>query len=283
MFCSREQGRMWEVLAAGEEELAQEILAKCEVDVNMQKPGSGSTLLHGACYMDMKGMMSDLHAKGAQVSIRNDGGAPPLHSCMQCKNGKPGDCLENVQMLLDWGADANAYNKVKGINALMWANHFGSCDISDALISAGASISAENGKGQKPHEIESECQNAMQEYWDEKVRRETVEYCRDKDLLNEYTVVNFNKIITSCTNTQDGSNLIELTPEVMTHAIRNLNKSSIELLIEAGLGFGRDDLLMLAREGTDDMVQLAIQLGADFKGIGALIEAASAGNCIVVP
>jgi hypothetical protein len=125
------------------------------------------------------------------------------------------------------------------------------------LISAGASISVENGKGQKPHEIQSSCQNAMQEYWDEKVRNENIEFCRGAKILNENSIV-FNKIITSCTNTQDGSSLIELTPEVMTHAIRNLPKSSIELLVEAGLGFGRDDLLMLAREGTDDMVQLAI-------------------------
>lgn len=112
------------------EEIANVLVARPELDVNAQAPGSVIALI-AFIARDRDATVEDLLNRGAKPNVQDDDGDTALNIAVQRGNRKV------VDLLLDKGADPNIKNKLGG-TPLMWAGVFGHKEIAQVLLDKGA-------------------------------------------------------------------------------------------------------------------------------------------------
>jgi ankyrin repeat protein len=104
-------------------------------DVNAHEQKYGNTPLHGAANKGHVDVANMLIAKGANVNVRDQGGATPLHGAANYGH------VAVAELLIAKGADVHAKNQYDD-TPLHWAARNGHLDMVKLLIAGGADVYA---------------------------------------------------------------------------------------------------------------------------------------------
>ena len=103
------------------------------------------TPLHVAARLNYPDIAEALIIRGANINATYMRGKTPLHTAVWSKNN-----FEVVKVLIDRGADINAYEKSQGKTPLHRVAYYGHTDIAELLILNGAKVNFRNFSGHTP-------------------------------------------------------------------------------------------------------------------------------------
>lgn len=123
-------------------------------DINYKDRQSGQALVHTAAFYANFNILQLLIARGACVNLKGDiiGRTPLYYVCMRAKHAEhvPDNCLKCVELLLENGADIDAY--ADGASPLHWACSANHLPIIKLLLSKNADINCKDERDEETPE-----------------------------------------------------------------------------------------------------------------------------------
>ena len=212
------------------------VLLRHGADINKTNKECGACALHYAAMFSDKSMIEFLIEKGISVNVMdNDNRTPLLWSCEKANN------VDNVTVLLRYGADINKTNKEYGACALHYAAKFSDKSMIEFLIGKGISVNVMDNDYQTP----------------------LLRSCQEANNVNNVTVLLRHGADINKTNKEYGACALH-------YAAKFSDKSMIEFLIGKGISVnvmdnGNRTPLLWADERLDnyDNVASLLRYGAD--------------------